>query len=172
MSKVGTYARVSSEDKAERGTIDNQLKFARKYCDLHQLDVYEWYKDDGITGTLPLEQRPSGQRLIEDAKAGKFNLLLIYRLDRLGRSARAVFNAVHDLDSFGVKVRSMTEPFDIDTPAGKWLGGIVPYGYYVNEAGFLEVNENNLPGTYKSEADVVRLIFNLIVENHYHRLKL
>lgn len=37
MSKVAIYARVSSEDQAERGTIENQLEFARRYCDLHRL---------------------------------------------------------------------------------------------------------------------------------------
>mgnify|MGYP000946528344 CR=1 FL=1 len=88
--RVAVYARVSSEDQAERGTIENQLEFARKYCDLHQLQVIEWYQDDGVTGTLPLEQREAGSRLLADAKAGRFDLLLIYRLDRLGQPLAAL----------------------------------------------------------------------------------
>lgn len=202
--KVAVYARVSSEDQAERGTIENQLEFARKYCDLHELDVVEWYRDDGVTGTIPLEMREDGRRLLEDAKAGRFELLLIYRLDRLGRSARIILNAVYDLEQHGVKIRSMTEPFDTSDPngrflltilagvadleretilermwyganraarAGKWLGGIVPYGYRVNEEGYLEINEDPLPGMEMSEADVVRLIYRLIGEQRYSTIR-
>ncbi|WP_018086440.1 recombinase family protein [Desulfurispora thermophila] len=204
MNRVAVYARVSSEDQAERGTIENQIEFAAKYCDLHQLEIIEWYKDDGVTGTIPLEQRPEGQRLLEDAKKRKFDLLLIYRLDRLGRSARIILNAVYELEQHGVKIRSMTEPFDTGDPngrflltvlagvadleretilermwhganraarAGKWLGGIVPYGYRVNEDGYLEINEDPLPGMDMSEADVIRLIYRLVAEEGYSTIK-
>ncbi|WP_312114954.1 recombinase family protein [Brevibacillus reuszeri] len=119
--KLAIYARVSSDDQAERGTIENQLEFARKYADLHQLEVVKWYKDDGVTGTLPLEARPAGRELLEDAKNGEIDLLLIYRLDRLGRSARIILNSVHELESDGVKIRSMTEPFDTGDPSGRFL---------------------------------------------------
>ena len=103
--RVAIYARVSSEDQAERGTIENQIEFAAKYCDLHQLEIIDWYKDDGVTGTIPLEQRPEGRRLLEDAQAGRFELLLMYRLDRLGRSARIILNAVYDLEQYGIKIQ-------------------------------------------------------------------
>ncbi len=197
--RVAVYARVSTEDQAERGTVQNQVEFATKYCDLHQLQIAEWYMDDGVTGTIPLEARPAGARLVEDAKAGRFDLLLIYRLDRLGRSARVILNSVYELEQYGVKIRSMTEPFDTGDPsgrflltilagvadleretiierlryganraarAGKWIGGIVPYGYRVAE-GFLEVNEDLLSGCDLGEADVVRLIYRLTVEQDY-----
>lgn len=197
---IAIYARVSSEDQAERGTIENQIEFGTKYCDLHSLEIFDWYKDDGITGTLPLEERPEGARLLRDAMAGKFNLLLVYKLDRLGRSARVILNAVHELEQAGVKVRSMTEPFDTGDPSGrflltilagvadleretilerlwyganrvaregKWLGGIVPYGYRVNDDGFLEVNEDPLPSVGISEAEVIRRIYSLVAEQGY-----
>lgn len=121
MLRLGVYARVSSDDQAERGTIENQLEFARKYADLHQLEIVKWYKDDGVTGTIPLEARPAGRELLQDAKNGIIDLLLIYRLDRLGRSARIILNSVHELESDGVKIRSMTEPFDTGDPSGRFL---------------------------------------------------
>lgn len=202
---VAIYARVSSEDQAERGTIENQLEFAGKYCDLHQLRIIEWYKDDGISGTVSLEEREEGKRLIEDAKQGKFETLLIYKLDRLGRSARVILNAVYELEQYNVKVRSMTEPFDTGDPSGrflltilagvadleretildrlwhganraarkgKWLGGIVPYGYYKTDDSYLEINERPIPGKEDmSEADVVRLIFHLITFEKFSTVK-
>ncbi|MCF6094337.1 recombinase family protein [Microaerobacter geothermalis] len=203
--RVAVYARVSSEDQAERKTIENQLEFARKYCDLHEFVPVEWYKDDGVTGTIPLEMREEGKRILEDAKAKRFDVLLIYRLDRLGRSARIILNAVYELEQYGVKIRSMTEPFDTGDPngrflltilagvadleretilermwyganraarEGKWLGGIVPYGYRINEEGYLEINEDHLPGMDMSEADVIRLIYRLIANQGYSTIKI
>lgn len=192
---VAVYPRVSSEDQQERETIETQIEFASKYCDLHQLNIYDWYKDDGVSGMIPFEERPEGKRLLEDAKAGKFKVLLIYNLKRLGRTARIIINAVYELEQYGVQIRSMTEPFDTGDPngrflmtvlagvaeldrenlletmwhganraarKGKWLGGIVPYGYRKNEEGFLEICEDPLPGKEDmSEAGVVRLIFHL-----------
>ncbi len=49
---VFLYARVSTEDQAERQTVKAQLDFLRKYCDLHQLPVAGEYVDDGVSGTL------------------------------------------------------------------------------------------------------------------------
>ncbi len=205
MTRVAAYLRVSSEDQKERKTIENQLEFATKYCDLHQLEIVDWYKDDGVTGTLPIEEREEGLRLLNDAKQGKFDSILIYKLDRLGRSARVILNAVHELESYNVKIRSMNEPFDTGDPngrflltilagvadleretiidrmwhgannaarKGKWLGGIVPYGYRKNEDGFLEINEDPLPNLPMSEADVIRLIYNLIANQGYSTVKI
>ena len=64
---VALYARVSTEDQAERATIQAQLDFLRRYVDLHSLPVAGEYVDDGISGTVPLQDRPEGQRLLRDA---------------------------------------------------------------------------------------------------------
>ena len=57
-TKIAVYCRVSSDEQAERGTIDNQVTFAQQYADLHHLAIYDVYKDDGVTGTIPLQDRP------------------------------------------------------------------------------------------------------------------
>ena len=204
LKKAAVYLRVSSEEQVERKTIENQLEFGRKYCDLHGLDTFEWYKDDGVTGTIPLDAREAGARVLDDARNSCFDLLLIYRLDRLGRSARIILNAVHELEEYGVKIRSMTEPFDTGDPngrflltilagvadleretilermwhganraarEGRWLGGIVPYGYRVDAEKRLEIVEEPLSGMEISEADVIRLIYRLIAGQGYSTIK-
>lgn len=117
---VAVYCRVSSDEQSEKGTIENQKEYAEKYVRLNMLNVYDYYLDDGVTGTLPLQKRPEGKRLLEDAKAGKFNLVLFFKLDRLGRSVRVILNAVYDLMELNVDVRSMTEAFDTTTPSGRF----------------------------------------------------
>jgi len=57
---------------------------------------------------IPLDQRPDGQ-ILWDARNGRFDQLLVYKLDRLGRETRLILNAVADLEKLGVRVRSMTE---------------------------------------------------------------
>lgn len=199
------YCRVSSEDQAERETIKNQEEFAIKYCDLHKIQIASWYMDDGISGTIPFDQRPGGKQLIEDIKSGqKPDLILIYNIKRLGRETRVILNAVHEIEQYGIAIRSMTEPFDTSTPTGrfllttlagvasldretlletlwlganraarngKWLGGIVPYGYRVNSEGFLEINEDPLPVIDISEAEVIRRIYSLVAEQSYSTIK-
>ena len=79
------YARVSTEDQAERQTVQAQLDFLHKYCDLHGMTITGEYVDDGISGSTPLPDRMDGRRLLQDAEAGRFGVVIVYRLDRLGR---------------------------------------------------------------------------------------
>lgn len=79
------------------------------------------YADDGLSGTIPLHQRPEGKRLLDDAEAGRFASVLVYRVDRLGRSLTALLDAHKRLEHAGVTVRSATEPFDTASPIGTFL---------------------------------------------------
>ena len=80
---VALYLRVSTEEQRERQSIATQLDFALRYCALHQLTIHQTYADDGVSGTVPVELRPLGARLLEDARQHQFNQLLVFKLDRL-----------------------------------------------------------------------------------------
>jgi site-specific DNA recombinase len=118
---VAVYVRVSTEEQRERQSIITQRDFAARYCDLHELHVYETYADDGVSGTVPIERRPGTIRLLEDARNRKFDQLLVYKLDRLGRETLLILKAVDELKKLGVRVRSMTEEFDSATAAGNLM---------------------------------------------------
>lgn len=118
---VAVYCRVSSEEQAERGTIEIQKEFAAKYTDLYKLEIFDYYCDDGISGTIPVEARPEGGRLFRDAREKKFDTILFYKIDRLGRKVRVILNAVHELEEIGVNLRSMTEPLETETPTGRFM---------------------------------------------------
>lgn len=199
--KMAIYCRVSTEDQAERKTIENQVEFAQKYCELHGLNIFDFYKDKGISGMIPLELCPEGRRLCQDAEEKKIDTILVYKLDRLGRNARIILNAIYELEKHGIKIRSMTETFDTAEPsgrfmltilagvsdlerenflqgswqgierlarAGKWVGWVPPYGYKVINKE-LVINDTLIPGTNFSEADVVKLIFELCVSKKWSK---
>lgn len=74
-----------------------------------------------MSGTIPFAQRPEGARLLADARAGLFTAVYVYRLDRLGREALLILSTIHELETLGIQVKSMTEPFDNSDPSGKFL---------------------------------------------------
>jgi site-specific DNA recombinase len=197
---VAVYLRVSTEEQRERQSIATQREFGERYSQLHSLAVFRVYADDGISGTVPLENRPEGGQILHDARLGKFNQLLVYKLDRLGRETRLILNAVAELEKYGVRVHSMTEEFDTGSATGRlmltllssfasherdvirersvtgtlrvaqagvWLGGIVPYGYRKQgekRSAHLVVSGELIPGLEMSEADVIREIFRMAVQ--------
>jgi site-specific DNA recombinase len=110
--------RVSSEEQRERETIEIQLEFLQEYCRLYSLEVMQIYADEGVWGTIPLHERPEGRRLLEDAKEGEFFTVLVYRLDRLGRSLLVTVDAHDRLKALGVALKSATEPIDTSNPSG------------------------------------------------------
>lgn len=66
-------------------------------------------------------ERPGLRRAISEARANRFDLLLVYWVDRLARSVRWLAQILEDLDHAGVAFRSATEPFDTGSPAGRMM---------------------------------------------------
>src|SRR3712207_141761 len=100
--RVALYLRVSSEDQRDRETIEIQREFLDQYRELYGREVAGVYKDDGVPGTVTLHERPGGQRLLADAREGKFEAVVVYRLDRLGRSLLVIVDAHDRLQEAGV----------------------------------------------------------------------
>ena len=134
--RVAIYARVSSEEQRDNQTIQSQIETAKSWVKLQEmidkpLVVHDLYLDDGVSGTIPFVDRPSGKQLFDDAVDGKFKLVLVYKIDRLGRDARDILNTAHQLDQLGVAVKSLSEEFDMSTPSGKFM-----FNIFAASAGF------------------------------------
>ena len=119
------YARVSTDKQEEDGTIESQLDAIRHHASMKDAVIAEVYADDGISGyTKALWARPEGARLMADAKAGRWkgSDLLVTRLNRLGRRAREIEEAIDRLLECGVTVCSVKEGyrFDNQTSMGKF----------------------------------------------------
>src|SRR5829696_9175015 len=118
---VALYLRVSSEEQERKQSIKTQEGFLEEYCRLYGHQVAGIYKDEAVSGTVPMRERPEGARLLTDAKAGALDVVLVYKLDRVGRSLLVVVD-VHDrLGEAGVALRSATEPIDTSTAAGRLI---------------------------------------------------
>src|SRR5262249_29876987 len=119
------YARVSTEEQRERQSIETQVAFARSWCTRENIPLIDIYRDEGISGTVPFEDRPGGKRLLADARQKKFTAVLVYKVDRLGRADVVSHVALHHLETIGIGLRSLTEPFDTATPQGRFMFSIL-----------------------------------------------
>src|SRR6266404_2097677 len=143
---VAVYLRVSTEEQRERQSIATQREFGERYCQLHSLAVHRAYADDGVSGTVPLEQRPEGSQILIDARHGKFDQLLVYKLDRFGRDTLEILSSVARLEKLGVRVRSMTEEFDTASATGRLMQTMLS-GFATHEREV--IRERSLAGTFR-----------------------
>jgi DNA invertase Pin-like site-specific DNA recombinase len=110
--KAAIYARVSTVDQEP----ENQLQELRRYIDARNWTAVE-YVDRGVSGAK--ERRPELDRLIADARRRRFDVLVCWRLDRLGRNLKHLITLLDDLAALGVGFVSLAEGIDATTPAGR-----------------------------------------------------
>ncbi|MGA2514576.1 MAG: recombinase family protein [Candidatus Limnocylindrales bacterium] len=185
--RVATYERVSSEDQRERETIRTQTdEIARHLAGQPGVELVCRYVDDGVSGTIPLAERPDGRRLLADAVAGLFEEIWVYKVDRLGRDAVDLLVVRRRLDALGIALVSVVEGqpdllgYDVTAVVadhyrrefarrsadgmnraareGRYTGGIVPFGYRVegHKASARLVPDEAIAWADRSAADLVR----------------
>jgi DNA invertase Pin-like site-specific DNA recombinase len=110
--RVAIYARVSTVDQHP----ENQLADLRRYVAARGWDVAVEYVDRASGAK---ESRPALDRLVKDAKRRKFDVLVTWKLDRLGRSLKHLILLLEELQALGVAFISLGEGIDATTPAGK-----------------------------------------------------
>jgi site-specific DNA recombinase len=147
--QAALYLRVSTDEQRERQSISTQREFAERYCQLQNIPIHRYFADDGVSGTIALEGRPEAKTMLEHARAGAFDQLLVYRLDRLGRDTRLILNAVAELEKYGVRVRSMTEEFDTATSTGRLMLTLLS-GFAAHERDC--IRERSMAGTNRVAA--------------------
>jgi DNA invertase Pin-like site-specific DNA recombinase len=110
--KAAIYARVSTVDQEP----ENQLQELRRYVEARGWTSVE-YVDRGVSGAK--DRRPALDQLLADARRRRFDVLVCWRLDRLGRSLKHLITLLDDLQALGVAFVSLAEGIDATTPAGK-----------------------------------------------------
>ncbi len=110
--RAAVYARVSTLDQEP----ENQLAELRRYVRARSWPAAVEYVDRGVSGSK--DRRPALDRLVTDAKRRRFDVLICWRLDRLGRSLKHLITLLEDLQALGVAFVSLGEGIDCTTPAG------------------------------------------------------
>lgn len=155
--RVALYMRVSSEEQREKESIATQDGFLEEYCKLYGHEVVGIYKDEAISGTVPMRERPDGARLLTDAKAGGFEVVLSYKLDRIGRSLLVVVDAHDRLQEAGASLRSATEPIDTSSPAGRLIFQMLASFAEFERATITERSRDGLQRAFKNGVQLGRI---------------
>jgi site-specific DNA recombinase len=122
--RVALYPRVSGHEQEDNYSIPEQIERMKKYCEAKDWIVYKIYTDSVQSGADM--DRPGLQSMIKDCEAGKVDMVLVYKLDRLSRSQKDTMYLIEDVfEKNNVGFTSMTENFDTSTAHGKFIIGIL-----------------------------------------------
>ena len=116
---IAIYCRVSTEEQSENGySIDEQERLLEEWCKKMGYVIYKCYADRGISGKN-IKDRPALKELLSDAKAGKFDMVISWKINRVSRKLEDVLKIVNLLEKNNITFKSYSEPFETDTPAGR-----------------------------------------------------
>ena len=118
--RVALYARVSTLNGQHP---EMQLSELREYGGRRGWQIISEYVDQGVSGSR--ERRPQLDRLMADAHRRKFEAVLVWKIDRFGRSLRHLVNALADLDAYGVAFVSLRDNLDLSTPSGRLMFQVI-----------------------------------------------
>ncbi len=115
--RVGIYARVSTTDKGQ--DVGMQLRDLEAYTKARGWTIRDRFVDEGISGSQT--KRPALDRLLSACRRRQVDVVLVWRLDRLGRSLKHLIMTLDELQSLGVAFVSLNEQLDCTTAAGQLL---------------------------------------------------
>lgn len=120
---VAIYVRVSTLDQAREGySLAAQRETLVHWCENNGY-TYKVYEDAGISGK-DIKHRPAMSQMLDDAKDGRYCLVLVWALSRFTRSVKDLYNTYDYLQGCGCNIKSHTEAFDTSTPMGRGVMGI------------------------------------------------
>ena len=118
MFRAGIYARVSTDDQQ---TIPLQIRALREYAARRGWTIALLVKEVGSGAS----QRQQREKLLESARRREIDVVLVWRLDRWGRSVPDLLTTLQELNHLGVGFVSLTEALDLTTPAGRAMAGLL-----------------------------------------------
>jgi len=120
IARVALYARVSTLNHQDP---EMQRAELREYAGRRGWTVVQEYVDQGVSGSK--ESRPALNRLMSDAQRRAFDAILIWKIDRFGRSLKHLVNALAEFGALGVAFISLRDNLDLSTPSGRLMYQII-----------------------------------------------
>lgn len=117
MRRAAIYVRVSTDAQ----TVENQERELREVAARSGWDIVELYADAGISGANGRDKRPAFDRLCKDAARRRFDVVMAWSVDRLGRSLQDLIGFLSELQAMKVDLFLHQQAIDTGTPAGRAL---------------------------------------------------
>jgi DNA invertase Pin-like site-specific DNA recombinase len=117
IKRAALYVRVSTDHQ----TVENQVSELRQVAGRRGWDVVEIYRDAGISGAKGRDKRPGLDAMLNDANRRKFDVVMSWAIDRLGRSLIDLLGTIQHLEAVGVDLYLEQQNIDTTTPTGKLL---------------------------------------------------
>jgi DNA invertase Pin-like site-specific DNA recombinase len=117
MKRAALYMRVSTRGHGQ--TTETQAVALREYIGHRGFSVVEEYRDEGISGAK--DSRPALDKLMRDARARRFDVVIVARFDRFARSVSHLLRALEEFSHLGIDFISLSESIDTSTPVGKMI---------------------------------------------------
>lgn len=162
--RAGLYARVSTDDQQ---TLPQQMRALRKYARERGWTVAHQVEDIGSGASA----RPKREELLQAARRRELDCVIVWRLDRWGRSLKDLVTTLEELSELGVAFVSLTEALDLTTSTGRAMAGMIAvFAQFERElireritAGLAEAKRKGVrvgrPRTSDDHADEVRRLF-------------
>lgn len=110
--KAAIYCRVSTPEQ----NIEAQEKACAEYCQRNGIEVYGIYSDNGISGKT--DKRPAFNEMVTEMRHYKFNMIVVTKLDRIGRSLQHLLSLFDEFKRKGIQFVSITQNIDTSGPMG------------------------------------------------------
>jgi site-specific DNA recombinase len=117
--RVCLYTRISTDEDHQPTSLTTQRERLERYCEaMEDWRVVDSFEDQASGVSL---DRPGLEQALELARERRFDLLLVYRVDRLSRKVRQLAGLAEELDRLEIVLKSATEPFDTGSAAGRMM---------------------------------------------------
>jgi DNA invertase Pin-like site-specific DNA recombinase len=114
---AAVYARVSTLNNGQDSSM--QTRELSEYCQRQGWQVFDQYVDNGVSGKK--DSRPQLNRMIKDAHARRFDVVVVWRFDRFARSVSHLLRALETFNALGIDFVSLCEQINTNTPTGKLI---------------------------------------------------
>ena len=115
--RAAIYVRVSTD----RQTVENQLRELRQIAERRGWEVVKEYDDAGISGSKGRNDRPGLDEMLKDAQRRRFDVVMAWAIDRLGRSLIDLLGTIQQLETCGVDLYLDQQAIDTTTPTGRLM---------------------------------------------------
>lgn len=120
-ARVAIYARVSTTNHGQDASL--QTREMRQFAEARGWTLADEYVDQGVSGAK--DSRPELNPLMADAKRRRFDVVLVWKLDRFGRSLRHLVNALAEFESLNIAFVSLSDNLDLSTASGRLMFNII-----------------------------------------------